>query len=48
MSGVVCVCVCVCVRACVCVCVWGGVVHHKYHMDWPGIEHRPAQWEAGN
>jgi hypothetical protein len=22
-------------------------VHHKSHMDWPGIEHGPPQWEAG-
>jgi hypothetical protein len=22
-------------------------VHHKYHMDWPGIEPEPPRWEAG-
>ena len=22
-------------------------VHNKSHMDWPGIEHGPPQWEAG-
>jgi hypothetical protein len=21
-------------------------VHHKSHMDWPGIEHGPLRWEA--
>jgi hypothetical protein len=23
-------------------------VHHKPHMDWPGIEPGPPQWEAGD
>ena len=23
-------------------------VHHKSHMDRPGIEAGPTQWEAGN
>jgi hypothetical protein len=23
-------------------------VHHKSHMDWPGIEPGPLQWEAGD
>jgi hypothetical protein len=23
-------------------------VHHKSHMDWPGIEPRPLQWEASD
>jgi hypothetical protein len=23
-------------------------VHHKSHMDWPGIEPRPPRWEAGD
>jgi hypothetical protein len=23
-------------------------IHHKSHMDWPGIEPRPPRWEAGN
>jgi hypothetical protein len=22
-------------------------VHHKSHMDWPGIEPGPPRWEAG-
>ena len=22
-------------------------VHHKSHMDWPGIEPGPSRWEAG-
>jgi Zn-finger protein len=22
-------------------------VHHKSHMDWPGIEPVPPRWEAG-
>jgi hypothetical protein len=21
---------------------------HKPHKDWPGIEHGPPQWKAGN
>jgi hypothetical protein len=23
-------------------------VHHKSHMDWPGIEPGPPRWEAGD
>jgi hypothetical protein len=23
-------------------------VHHKSHMDWPGIQPGPARWEAGD
>jgi hypothetical protein len=23
-------------------------VHHKSHMDWPGIEPEPPRWEAGD
>jgi hypothetical protein len=23
-------------------------VHNKSHMDWPGIEPGPPQWEAGD
>jgi hypothetical protein len=23
-------------------------VHHKSHLDWPGIERGPPQWEAGD
>jgi hypothetical protein len=23
-------------------------LHHKFHMDWPGIEHGPLRWEAGD
>jgi hypothetical protein len=23
-------------------------VHHKSHMDWPGLEHGPPRWEAGD
>jgi hypothetical protein len=23
-------------------------VHHKSHMDWPGIEQMPPRWEAGD
>jgi hypothetical protein len=23
-------------------------VHHKPHMDWPGIEPGPPQWKAGD
>jgi hypothetical protein len=23
-------------------------VHYKSHMDWPGIEHGPPRWEAGD
>jgi hypothetical protein len=23
-------------------------IHHKYHMNWPGIEPGPPQWEAGD
>jgi hypothetical protein len=23
-------------------------VHHKFHMDWPGIEPGPPRWEAGD
>jgi hypothetical protein len=23
-------------------------VHHKSDMTWPGIEHQPPQWEAGD
>ena len=24
------------------------LVHHKFHADWPGIEHGPPRWEAGD
>jgi hypothetical protein len=22
--------------------------HHKSHMTWPGLEHGPPRWEAGD
>jgi hypothetical protein len=23
-------------------------VHHKSHMNWPGLEHVPSRWETGD
>jgi hypothetical protein len=23
-------------------------IHHKSHMTWPGLEHGPPRWEAGD